>query len=63
MPLRPASRAADDEGAELIFADVVAQHLGALRVLPDRHQHIAEPRVHENAQAEIDQRPAAPSTR
>ena len=41
-PLRPASAAANHEGQELVLADVVTQHLGALRVLADGHDDVAE---------------------
>ena len=40
------------KASELILADVVAEHLGALRILADRHQHVAEARVHQDAQPE-----------
>ena len=47
-------RGTDHEGDELILAHVVAQHLRALRILADRDDDIAEGRVHQDAQAEID---------
>src|SRR6202453_863581 len=51
---QPGERAANAESGEAVLTDVISEKLRALLIFADRNDHVAESRIHEHAQAEVD---------